>query len=339
MKALVLEKKGALRLRDIELPEILGPRDVKIKPQWVGICGSDIHYYLHGSIGNFVVEQPMVLGHEASGIVVDVGADVTDLAVGDRVCMEPGIPDPQSIEFKNGIYNLDPQVKFWATPPVHGCMRETVVHPAQFTFKLPDTVTLEEGALVEPVAIGVHASKKAAIQPGQNALILGAGTIGIVTALAAAASGCGEVCITDIDAGKLEKVSGLFPEKLRTVSQKDLSSFENKFDIVFEASGSPKAIAAMHSYVSPGGTIVLIGMPPAPAVIDIVGIEVKEITIQSVFRYAHVFDKTIAMMASKRIDVLPLVTHKYPFEKSIQAYDFAASMPADAIKVLISLNE
>ena len=337
MKALVLEKQGELQLRDVEVSESLGPRDVRIKPEWVGICGSDIHYYLHGRIGEFVVQAPMVLGHEASGTVVEVGSEVQGLSVGDPVCMEPGIPDPRSNEFKTGVYNLDPKVKFWATPPIHGCMRETVIHPAQFTFKLPGAVSLQEGALVEPVAIGVHASKKAAIQPGQSALVLGAGTIGIVTALAAAASGCGEVCITDIDSKKLEKVAKLFGNKITTIPITSLEAFHSRFDILFEASGSAAAIGTMHSYVAPGGTIVLIGMPSGPAPIDIVGIEVKEITIQSVFRYAHVFDKTIAMMASKRIDVLPLITHTYAFDESIAAYDFAASMSPEAIKVLISM--
>lgn len=142
MEALVLEKKDVLNLRDIELDETLGPHDVRIALRTVGICGSDVHYYTHGAIGQFVVREPMVLGHEASGVVVEVGAEVKHLKVGDRVCMEPGIPDPNSKATLLGMYNLDPAVRFWATPPVHGVLRPTVVHPAAFTFKLPDNGVL-----------------------------------------------------------------------------------------------------------------------------------------------------------------------------------------------------
>ena len=131
MKSLVLEEKGKLSLRDfpIEREEPMGPRDVRIKLHTVGICGSDVHYYTHGGIGVFQVKAPMILGHEASGTVVEAGAEVTTLKPGDRVCMEPGIPDPNSKATRLGMYNLDPAVRFWATPPVHGCLRPTVVHP------------------------------------------------------------------------------------------------------------------------------------------------------------------------------------------------------------------
>ena len=189
MKALVLQKKGEISLQDVDIQEELGPRDVRIAVGAVGICGSDIHYYQHGKIGPFVVREPMILGHEAAGTVLETGADVTHLKPGDRVAMEPGIPDPYSRESRAGMYNLDPSVRFWATPPVHGVLRPEVVHPADFSFRLPDSVSLQEGALVEPLAIGMHAAGKAEIQPGDTAVVIGAGTIGIVTALAALAGG------------------------------------------------------------------------------------------------------------------------------------------------------
>src|ERR1051326_5669608 len=144
MQSLVLEKTKHLSLRDVEFQEPLGPRDVRVKIHTVGICGSDVHYYQHGRIGPFIVNAPMVLGHEASGTVMEVGAQVSNLKAGDRVCMEPGIPDPNSKASRLGMYNLDPAVRFWATPPVHGCLRPTVVHPAGFTFKVPDNVSFGE---------------------------------------------------------------------------------------------------------------------------------------------------------------------------------------------------
>ena len=154
MASLVLERTHELTLREIEVPAALGPHDVRIKMHTVGICGSDVHYYTHGAIGPYVVREPMVLGHEGAGTVVEVGAAVSGLRAGDRVCMEPGIPDPNSKATRLGLYNLDPGVRFWATPPVHGCLTPYVVHPAAFTFKLPDNVSFAEGAMVEAVGGG-----------------------------------------------------------------------------------------------------------------------------------------------------------------------------------------
>ncbi|MET0904719.1 MAG: alcohol dehydrogenase catalytic domain-containing protein, partial [Tardiphaga sp.] len=161
VRALVLERQHELALRDIELPLEVGPGMVKIAIHTVGVCGSDVHYYTHGKIGPFVVNAPMVLGHEAAGTIVEVGAGVTHLKIGDRVCMEPGIPDPNSRASRLGMYNVDPAVSFWATPPIHGCLRPSLTHPAAFTFKVPDNVSFAEAAMVEPLAVGMHAANKA----------------------------------------------------------------------------------------------------------------------------------------------------------------------------------
>jgi D-xylulose reductase len=193
MRALVLERKRVLSLRDIDLPTALGPDDVRIKLHTVGVCGSDVHYYTHGGIGSYIVRSPMVLGHEASGTVTEIGANVHSLAIGDRVCMEPGVPNFRSKATRLGVYNVDPEVTFWATPPVHGCLTGSVVHPAAFTFKLPGNVTFEEGAMVEPFAVGMQAATRARIKPGDVAVVLGAGPIGIMVALAVLAGGCSKV--------------------------------------------------------------------------------------------------------------------------------------------------
>src|SRR3954468_231080 len=211
MQALVLERKDEIGLRDFPVEERLGPRDVRIALRTVGVCGSDVHYYTHGAIGPFVVKEPMILGHEAAGEVVEVGPAVTELKVGDRVCMEPGIPDPASRATRLGKYNLDPAVRFWATPPVHGVLRPTGVHPADFTFKLPDNVSYAEGAMVEPLAVGVHGTVKARVTPGDVAVVVGAGPIGMVTVLAALAAGCSRVIVSDIHEPKLAMARTLGP--------------------------------------------------------------------------------------------------------------------------------
>ena len=173
MKALVLEKKLQLSLRDIDLPTDVKSRDVKIKMNTVGICGSDVHYYTHGKIGPFIVKEPMVLGHEGSGTIIEVGNEVSSLKVGDRVCIEPGVPDVNSKEYMKGIYNLDPKLTFWATPPDHGCLTPEVVFPSHFVFKLPDNVSYAEGAMIEPLAVGLQAAEKAKIIPGETDLVMG----------------------------------------------------------------------------------------------------------------------------------------------------------------------
>ena len=177
MKALVLEKKLELNLRDIDLPNKVGSNDVKINMHTIGICGSDIHYYKHGKIGQWHVNAPMVLGHEGSGTIIEVGTNVKDLKVGDRVCVEPQIVSKSTKEYKLGIYNYDQKVKFWATPPIHGCLTPEVVFPSDMVFKIPDNLSYAEGAMVEPLAVGMQGVTKAKIKPGQIGLVMGCGPI------------------------------------------------------------------------------------------------------------------------------------------------------------------
>lgn len=343
MKALVLETRHQLKLRDIELAEKLGPHDIRIAIHTVGVCGSDVHYYQHGSIGPFVVREPMVLGHEAAGTITEIGAGVTSLKVGDRVCMEPGIPDSNSRATRLGLYNLDPAVQFWATPPVHGCLRPSMVHPAAFTFKLPDNVSFAEGAMVEPLAVGLHAANKARIKPGDVAVVIGAGTIGILTALAALAGGCSRVIISDVQQPKLDLAARLGPITPVNVKTQNLDEVVRQHtdgwgaDIVFEASGNERAVAGVFGPLCPGGCVVFIGMPGAPVPIDIVAAQVKEARLETIFRYAHVFPRALALMGSGKIDVKPLITETYAFADSIAAFDYASAPKPTSVKVQITL--
>ena len=343
MQALVLEKKGQLSLREIDLPAEVGPHDVKIAIHTVGICGSDVHYYEYGAIGPFVVKQPMVLGHEASGTVVEVGDAVKNLKPGDRVCMEPGIPDPNSRAARLGIYNLDPAVRFWATPPVHGCLTPYVVHPATYTFKLPETVSFAEGAMVEPLAVGMHAAVKAKIKPGDLGVVIGAGPIGIVTALAALAAGCSQIVITDVQQPKLDLAAGLGPIRPVNVARENLRSVIDDLtegwgaDIVFEASGAVAAIESIHEPLCPGGRVVLIGLPIRAVSLDLVAFNAKEASIETIFRYAHVYPRALALLGSGRINVKPLISRTFEFQESVAAFNFAVKPPPDCVKAQIRL--
>ena len=344
MQALVLERKGELSLREIDLPLNLGLNDVKIAIHTVGICGSDVHYYTHGRIGNYIVDAPMVLGHEAAGTIVEIGSHVTNFKIGDRVCMEPGVPDMASRASKLGLYNVDPSVTFWATPPVHGILTPFAVHPAAFTYKLPDNVSFAEGAMVEPFAIGMQAATRARIVPGDVAAVIGAGPIGIMVALAALAGGCSKVLISDFSKEKLAigaRFPGIVPvdiaqEKLTAAVARETDNWGA--DIVFEASGSPKAFEELIHVVRPGGAVVLVGLPVEPVRLDVPGAISKEVRIETVFRYANIFDRALALIASGKIDLKPLITGTYPFKDSIKAFERAASgLPTD-VKLQILLE-
>jgi D-xylulose reductase len=342
MKALVLKDKNSLAILDMPLEEKTGPDDVKIQINTVGICGSDVHYYEFGKIGNFVVTEPMVLGHEASGTIIEVGSKVRNLKTGDRVCMEPGIPDLNSRATREGIYNLDPAVRFWATPPIHGCLRETVVHPAMFVFKLPENVTYAEGAMVEPLSVGLQAVKKAGIKPGDVAMISGCGTIGLVTGLAAKAAGCSKIIITDVIGPKLEMAAryGMIPVNIKTQNLQAIVDKETEgwgVDVIFEASGSEAAIAGIFKPLCPGGKVVFIGMPVNPVPIDIVAAQAKEARMETVFRYANIYPRAISLLGSGKIDVKPLITDRYKFVDAVKAFEYAAKPKPQTVKIVIEM--
>jgi len=345
VRALVLERQHELALRDIDLPLEVGPGMVKIAIHTVGVCGSDVHYYTHGKIGPFVVNAPMVLGHEAAGTIVEVGSGVTHLKVGDRVCMEPGVPDPNSRASRLGMYNVDPAVRFWATPPIHGVLTPEVVHPANYTFKLPDNVSFAEGAMVEPFAVGMQAAFKAGIKPGDTAVVLGAGPIGTMVAIAALAGGCARAIVADLAQPKLDIAAGyqgVIPVNIR---EKNLVAEVKRLtddwgaDVVFECSGSPRAWETLMELPRPGGTIVVVGLPVDPVGFDVATASTKEIRIETVFRYAHQYDRAIALFASGRVDLKPLISETFAFEDSIKAFDRAVEARPSDVKLQIKLRD
>ena len=343
MKALVLEKKQSLSMRDFPIEESVGPDEVRIQIKACGICGSDIHYYTHGAIGDFVVHEPMILGHEASGVITEIGLHVKDLKIGDRVCMEPGIPNPKSKESLSGNYNIDPEVKFWATPPIQGCLRENVVHPAMFCIKLLDNMSFSEGAMMEPLAIGLEAAKKARIEPGDNALVVGCGTIGIMVALSALAAGCSKVFISDVKQPKLDIAAG-YPNLIPINTNKEnlenaILQYTDGYGVnhIFEASGYAPVYPDFFRCACPGCNVILVGIPGEPVLIDVAFLQGRGISIETVFRYVNEFDKAVALVSAGKIDVKRLISKTFTFEKSVEAYEFAAANHPDVVKVMIEL--
>ena len=325
----VLDTNLNLRIEERAIPEP-GPGEVLVQVKSVGVCGSDIHYFEHGRIADFVVEQPLVLGHEASGVVAAVGDNVTDLEVGTTVAMEPGVPCGRCKQCRAGRYNLCPDVEFFATPPIDGAFCEYVVLPRDFVHPVPGHVSYDAAALVEPLSVGVWACQKANVSLGTRVLITGCGPIGAVCALVARARGAEVVAVTDVNPERRAKVEELaFP----TVDpgQDEIP----EADVLLECSGAAPAIDQGIRALAPAGTAVLIGMAPTDTVAVPVGaIQGKEIWLTGTFRYANTYPDAIELISTGKVDLDALVSAHYSLEEVEQALTHAKRHPAD-MKVMV----
>ena len=325
----VLDTDLSLRIEERAIPEP-GPDEVLVQVKSVGVCGSDIHYFEHGRIADFIVEQPLVLGHEASGVVSAVGAGVTDLEVGTTVAMEPGVPCGRCKQCRAGRYNLCPDVEFFATPPIDGAFCEYVVLPRDFVHSVPSHLSYDAAALVEPLSVGVWACQKANVSLGTRVLITGCGPIGAVCALVARARGAEVVAVTDVNPERRAKVEGLaFPTM--DPSQDELP----EVDVLLECSGAAPAIDQGIRALAPAGTAVLIGMAPTDTVAVPVGaIQGKEIWLTGTFRYANTYPDAIELIATGKVDLDALVSSHYSLDEVEQALTHAKRHPAD-MKVMV----
>ena len=303
-----------------------GPDDVTIKIQSVGVCGSDLHYYRSGSIGDFVVKYPFILGHEAAGVVFEVGENVTTLKKGDRVCMEPGVPCMKCEECLSGHYNLCKDVRFWATPPYDGVLSEYVSHPAAFTFKIPDNMSFTEGALVEPLAIGLHACNQGGVKLGQTVVVMGAGCIGLVSLLAAKAYGATQVIVGDVIDKRLEKAAelGAIPVNTKTddiVARVMALTNGHGADVCIDCAGFSSTVDACLSAAKPAGTVIIVGLGEDRVNgFNTSAMSTKELTVKSIFRYRNLYPTAINAIADGRIDVESIVSHRFKFDDTIDAF-------------------
>ncbi|GAU26997.1 hypothetical protein TSUD_290490, partial [Trifolium subterraneum] len=253
---------NTLKIQPFNLPS-LGPHDVRIRMKAVGICGSDVHYLKTMRCADFIVKEPMVIGHECAGIIEEVGSHVQNLVPGDRVAIEPGISCWRCDHCKLGRYNLCPEMKFFATPPVHGSLANRIVHPADLCFKLPDNVSLEEGAMCEPLSVGVHACRRANIGPETNVVIMGAGPIGLVTMLSARAFGAPRIVVVDVDDHRLSVAKSLGADDIVKVSTniqdvaEEVKQIHNVMgagvDVTFDCAGFNKTMTTALNATQPGG--------------------------------------------------------------------------------------
>lgn len=312
----------------------------------VGICGSDVHYLKAGRIGDFVVKKPMVLGHEASGTVIETGDGVEHLKKGDRVAVEPGVPCRICDYCKSGRYNLCQKMQFCATPPYDGNLCRYYVHAADFCYKLPDHVSYEEGALLEPLSVAVNACRRAGIVMGDHILICGAGPIGLVSMLVAKSCGASSVAITDLDESRLKVAKELGADttfKITSRDGKEVAEQINKefgnVDKTIECTGAESSIHTAIYATRPGGVAMIVGMGKAEINFPICDALCREIDVRGNFRYVNCYPTALELVASGKVNVKPLITHRFKLEESHKAFTTSSSPGCNAIKVIISCHE
>ncbi|KAL1453773.1 hypothetical protein WDU94_010086 [Cyamophila willieti] len=341
--ACVLHKEYDLRLEHKPMPE---PQEgqVLLEMGCVGICGSDVHYYEHGRIADYIVTKPMIIGHEASGTVVKVGKGVKNLKPGDRVAIEPGVPCRCCSFCKEGRYNLCPDVIFCATPPHDGNLSRYYTHDADFCYKLPDHLTLEEGALLEPLAVGVHACKRSGVGLGTTVLVLSAGPIGLVTILAAKAYGARVICVSrSLTRLNVAKACGAdIVIQVRNYQQEEVELIKKIHNalgrapqVTIDCTGTENCLTLGMNVTRVGGKLMLVGMGPQTVSVPLVNACAKEIDILSCFRYVNDYPAALEMVASGKCPVTKLITHNFQLEEAVDAFKTASKKSDDTIKIMI----
>ena len=343
MKVAVMEGIGKIGFTERDIPV---PKDdeVLVKLEYVGICGSDLHYYESGAIGDYVVKPPFVLGHEPGGVVVEVGKNVSHLKVGDRVALEPGKTCGHCEFCKEGKYNLCPDVIFFATPPVDGVFQEYVAHEADLCFKLPDNVSTLEGALIEPLAVGFHAAIQGDAHLGQKAVVMGSGCIGLVSMMGLKARGVSEVYVVDIMEKRLDKAMELGADGVINGAKEDVVSKVMELtggkgaDLVIETAGTEITTRQAISLTKKGSTIVLVGYSksgemtlPMSLALD------KELTFKTVFRYRNIYPMAIDAVAKGKVNLKGIVTDIFTLDQAQEAMDHSVHNKADIVKAVIKI--
>lgn len=331
-------------IKEIGVPTA-GAGQVVVKMEYVGICGSDVHYFHSGRCGSYVVgDEEFMLGHECAGTVVEAGEGCKNLKPGDRVALEPGITCGQCEYCKSGKYNLCPDVRFLATPPIAGCYEDYIAFPENMCFKLPENVSAKEGALIEPLSVGMHAANQAEVSVGDTVVIVGGGCIGLVTLLACKARGAAKIIVADLADVRLDKAKELGASYVINSKETDIFKEVERLtegagaDKVFETAGSPVTIAQMPYLVKRGGTITLVGMSSQEEVsFNFAQIMDKEATIKTVFRYRNVYPQAIAAVASGAIKVDGIVTHEYDLEHIQEAFEAAIHNKESLVKAVIKV--
>ncbi len=333
MKASFLLEPGKLELREIAVPTP-GPKEVLVKIEAVGSCGSDTHFYKTGAIGELVVRSPIILGHEAAGVIVAVGEAVSASRVGDLVAIEPQKPCRACEYCKIGDYHLCPNVEFYGAWPIHGAFAEYVLIDTDFAFTVPKGMDAEQAALAEPVSVAIHACRKAGVTAGSSVFITGAGPIGVMMTQVARAFGATRVVVSDPSEPRRAFVEKKGASETVDPMSGDLSSYEEQFDIYIDASGNTRAILSAVPVVKRGGRVVLVGMGISELPLDFGYLQQREIGISGTFRYSNTWPAAIQLIATGAIDTEGMVTSRHGLD-DVESALLSASLNPEAIKAMV----
>lgn len=307
-----------------------GALEAVVQLEAVGVCGSDTAYFTHGRIGNWVVDGPIVLGHECAGQVVAIGDAVTTVKVGDRVAIEPGTPCRTCDECMAGRYHLCPNLIFLATPPYDGALAERIAIDARNLYRLPDALSFEQGALLEPLSVGIWGCHRAGLRPGDDVLVTGAGPVGLLAGAVAMAHGARSVTVTDPSTFRLGVA-----ENLGLSVQPSGEESSRTFDVLLECSGAKGVLGSGMRHLRPAGRAAMIGMPKEEYVgLPLSQVNAQEVTLSLVNRYNHTWPQAIALVEAGRVDVSPLVTHHFGLHESADALMLSSRVP-DSIKAIV----
>ena len=342
MKTAILEKVKKLTIKDLPIPEIL-ENEVLVKIKEVGLCGSDIHYYNEGRIGDFIVKKPIILGHESSGIISGVGKNIKGFKIGDKVSIEPGVPCYKCDYCKTGKYHLCTNMAFMATPPFDGAFAEYIKYDPNFLFKISDNVSFTEAALAEPLSVGYNCTTRADVKAGDYVCILGCGPIGLACLEISKIMGASKIFITDINDYRLNiaKKHGAF----RTINilREDLPKIINEctenlgVDSVIEASGNEASLINSLKIVKKGGKVVWVGMGKDNITVPYASIISKDISIEGIFRYKNTYKLIIRLLESKKINLEGWVSHRFKFDEIQKAFDIANDHMVNKMKIIIEI--
>jgi L-iditol 2-dehydrogenase len=341
MKAAVLMKPGVIEIveRDIPTP---AKDEALIRVKAVGLCGSDVHYYEHGKIGPYVVEKPLILGHESAGEIVSLGSDVRHLAIGQRVTVEPGVTCGRCNYCKTGRYNLCPDVKFLATPPYDGAFCEYICIRADFLYSIPDHMSYEAAALVEPFSVGLHAVKRGHLKAGESVAILGMGPIGLLAAAAAKSAGAKRIIGVDLEDFRLSAAGKMGATDVINLRNEDVRDAIRRLtgnqgvDLAIETAGNANALQTALSSVRRGGRVVIVGLPPQEEVaMNVPSLVDNEIDIYGVFRYANTYPSGVEILASGDIHINDIITDYFSLDEVPRAFEKARLEKNTTLKIII----
>ncbi|KAI9734010.1 MAG: hypothetical protein M1834_002667 [Cirrosporium novae-zelandiae] len=352
--AFVLHSVKNVSIEEHPIRPLRDPYDVRLHIAHTGICGSDVHYWQRGRIGNFILNSPIVLGHESSGIVVEVGEKVKNVKIGDRVAVEPGVPCRHCDYCRRGSYNLCPDTVFAATPPHDGTLAKYYLTSSDYCYPIPEHMSLEEGALCEPVAVAVQICKVGDVRPGQTVVVFGCGPIGLLSQAVCKAYACKRVIGVDIRKGRLDfaqtfAADEVFepPKRPETVEEPDWNEqvaemIKTQFglgegpDVVIEATGAESCIQTGIHLAKKGGTYVQAGMGKENVNFPITMALLKDLRFRGSIRYTEgCYPRAVDLVASGKVDVKRLVSHRYKFEQAQEAFNTVLGGAPDVVKVVI----